>query len=177
MTGGKLANRNKGDAQVRPRTMYLLNQASNGLMKRLEQALAEQKVTTKQYTVLSIVRDREPVSSSELSRRFFVTPQSMNEVVAGLEKVGFLARTEDPGNRRILSIRLTDAGKKLVARCEEIVDRFEADSFGDIPKTQLRELRVALRVILDDVRKAFPREAEDFGDNIDLVPVRKRRKV
>jgi DNA-binding MarR family transcriptional regulator len=137
---------------TRPRTIYLLSQAAHGLLQRLAQTLAEQKVTAKQYTVLSIVKDRQPVSSSELSRRFFVTPQSMNEVVAGLEKAGLLSRTEDPNNRRVLGIRLTKAGRDVIARCDSIVDRLESEAFASLPKTQLRELRTALRTVLDDVR-------------------------
>ncbi len=140
--------------------MYLLNRAAKGLMKRLEQALSAQKITAKQYTVLSIVRDREPISSSELSRRFFVTPQSMNEIVAGLEKAGCLARTEDPSNRRVLSIRLTDMGRKLIVKCEVIVDRFEEDSFEKLSKADLSALRDVLGTIVEDVREAFPHEPE-----------------
>ena len=155
-----MANVNKGNGEVRPRTIYLLTQASKGLKKRMEQALSELAVTTMQYTVLSIVRDRQPLSSSELSRRFFVTPQTMNEVVAGLEKMGLLSRSEDPANRRILSVRLTDAGQKLVVKCEGMVDRLEAEAFGVMSKTELKNLRNSLRAVLDDVRNSTPQQAD-----------------
>jgi DNA-binding MarR family transcriptional regulator len=147
-----LANGGNETGAARPRTIYLLSQAAHGLLQYLAQTLAEQKITAKQYTVLSIVKDRQPVSSSELSRRFFVTPQSMNEVVASLEKAGLLSRTEDPNNRRVLGIRLTKAGRDVIARCDSIVDRLESEAFGSLPKAQLRDLRAGLRSVLDDVR-------------------------
>lgn len=147
-----MANGGNETGPTRPRTLYLLSQAAHGLLQRLGQTLFEQKITAKQYTVLSIVKDRQPVSSSELSRRFFVTPQSMNEVVAGLEKAGLLSRTEDPNNRRVLGIRLTKAGRDVIARCDTIVDRLESEAFAALPKAQLRELRTALRTVLDDAR-------------------------
>lgn len=136
----------------RPRTLYLLNQASKGLKKRLERALAEQNITTLQYTVLSIVRDRDGLSSSDLSRRFFVTPQTMNQVVADLEKAGFLRRSEDQNNRRILRIVLTPRGRAIVQVCESIVDRIEEDAFGAIPVTHHQNLRKVLRSLLDRAR-------------------------
>jgi DNA-binding MarR family transcriptional regulator len=145
---------------MRPTTMYLLSQATHGLMHRLAQALAEQKITAKQYTVLSIVKNRQPLSSSELSRRFFVTPQSMNEVVAGLEKAGLLSRSEDPNNRRVLGIRLTRAGRDLVQKCDALVDRFEAEAFACVSQTQLHELREALRAVLDEVRTGSGRRGD-----------------
>jgi DNA-binding MarR family transcriptional regulator len=155
--GWKMANRN-GNARSRPRTMYLLNRATKSLMKRLEQALSDENMSAKQYTVLSIVRDREPISSSELSRRFFVTPQSMNEIVAGLEKAEFLSRAEDPSNRRILRIRLTHAGRRLLVKCDAIVDQFEAQYFGFLPKTQLGDFRSVLGAIVDDMREELPQD-------------------
>lgn len=136
----------------RPRTLYLLNQASKGLKKRLEQALAEQNLTTLQYTVLSIVRDRDGLSSSDLSRRFFVTPQTMNQVVAELEKLGFLKRSEDQNNRRILRIVLTARGRAIVQSCEAVVDRIEDEAFGAISLTQHQNLRKVLRGLLDQTR-------------------------
>jgi DNA-binding MarR family transcriptional regulator len=175
LTETKLANGNKDRGQVRPRTMYLLTQASKGLKKRLEQALSELAVTTMQYTVLSIVRDRQPLSSSELSRRFFVTPQTMNEVVAGLEKMGLLSRTEDPANRRILSVRLTEAGQKLVAKCEAAADRLEAEAFGIMSKTELNSLRKSLRAVLDDVRNSTQQDAGVVDAPVDTLPARRKR--
>jgi len=173
-----LANGGSGTGRTRPRTIYLLSQAAHGLLQRLAQTLAEQKITAKQYTVLSIVKDRQPVSSSELSRRFFVTPQSMNEVVACLEKAGLLSRTEDPSNRRVLGIRLTKAGRDVIARCDSIVDRLEGEAFASLPKAQLRELRAALRTVLDDVRhhRVSSRSAAEAADLPEPQKLRRKGK-
>ena len=80
--------------------MYLLNQANQAVRSRLEQDLRAIGLTGIQYTVLTIVAARDGISSAELSRRFFVTPQTMNEIVAGLERRGLLARVESPQSRR-----------------------------------------------------------------------------
>ncbi|GIX15218.1 MAG: hypothetical protein KatS3mg118_3177 [Paracoccaceae bacterium] len=67
----------------RPRTIFLLHQAAQSVRSRLEARLRPLGVTGIQYTILAMVAARPGLSSAELSRRFFVTPQTMNETVAG----------------------------------------------------------------------------------------------
>jgi len=138
--------------KLRPRTMYLLNQANQAVRSRLEQDLRAIGLTGIQYTVLSIVDARDGISSAELSRRFFVTPQTMNEIVSGLERRGLLARVESPQSRRILTARLTDAGMTLLAEADVIADQIEAEAFSRLSDEDFSALRRLLRVQLDSVR-------------------------
>ena len=131
--------------------MYLLNQANQAVRSRLEQDLRSISLTGIQYTVLSIVAARDGISSAELSRRFFVTPQTMNEIVSGLERRGLLARVESPQSRRILTARLTEAGSKLLAEADNIADQIEGEAFSHLSDRVFDELRRLLRVQLNAV--------------------------
>lgn len=133
--------------------MYLLNQANQAVRSRLEQDLRGISLTGIQYTVLSIVAARDGISSAELSRRFFVTPQTMNEIVAGLERRGMLARVESPQSRRILTARITEAGSKLLAEADRIADEIEAEAFSHLSDSDFEELRRLLRLQLNAVRE------------------------
>ena len=133
--------------------MFLLHQVSKGMRARLAAALAEFGLTNLQYTAMSVLRDREPLSSAELSRRVNLTPQTVREVVSGLEESGWIARSEDKANRRILNLRLTSSGRKLIDACEKIADDIEIEVFRDMPKAQLLEWRDSLRRILHEFRE------------------------
>jgi DNA-binding MarR family transcriptional regulator len=132
--------------------MYLLNQANQAVRSRLEQDLRAIGLTGIQYTVLTIVAARDGISSAELSRRFFVTPQTMNEIVAGLERRGLLARVESPQSRRILTARITPSGSDLLAEADAIADQIEAEAFSHLSNEDFDELRRLLRVQLNAVR-------------------------
>ncbi len=121
--------------------MYLLNQANQAVRSQLEQELRAINLTGIQYTVLSIVGSRDGISSAELSRRFFVTPQTMNEIVAGLEGRGLLARSESAQNRRILTANLTAEGASVLGEADAIADRIELAFFGDLSEEDFVELR------------------------------------
>jgi DNA-binding MarR family transcriptional regulator len=157
--------------------MYLLHQVSKGLRRRLTEALSELNLTNHQYTVLSMLRDREPLSSSDLSRRLYVTAQTMNELVSSLEKSGCVARSEDPSNRRILSVRLTEQGRRLIAKCEVIVDRIEGDAFSAISKSQLQDLRKTTKLLVDDLRHAMKPKQKEVGQHLKTVKPRRPAKA
>jgi DNA-binding MarR family transcriptional regulator len=137
----------------RPRTMYLLNQANQAVRSQLEAGLRDLQMTGIQYTILTIADEHEGISSAELSRRFFVTAQTMNEIINGLEQRGLVARKEDPANKRILRMKLTAQGRKLLKKCEDVADRIEEAAFDWVDPKEYETLRQSLRTLLHGLRE------------------------
>jgi DNA-binding MarR family transcriptional regulator len=137
---------------ARPRAMYLLSQANHAVRSRLEAALSAKRITGIQYTVLSVIADRKGVSSAELARRFFVTPQTMNELIGVLQRRGLILRKEDPANRRILRMRLTAAGRRVLTACDEIADAVESEIFGFMNADDYLRLRELTRLVARNLR-------------------------
>ena len=94
-------------------------------------AAAEERLRPVGYTftqsmVLCYV-DREPgITSAELARRAMVTPQSMGEVLTGLEKSDLLRRERHPENGRMQATHLTRAGKAANSACRAEMDKVDA---------------------------------------------------
>ena len=137
-----------------PRTFYLLNQVSSAVRLRLERCLREFDLTVSQYTVMSRVKGREVLSSAKLARHHYVSPQTMNELIANLEARGLLSRMEDPENRRVLLVSLTQAGSDLIAACDRKVDGLESEFFANLDNVDHGVLRKLLEVLIDDIRKS-----------------------
>ncbi len=125
---------------LRPRAMFFLNQANHAVRSRLDAALAVIEMTGIQYTVLSVIGRHEGLSSAELSRRFFVTPQTMNELIGLLERRDYIVRKADPTNRRILRMAVTDTGRQMLAKCDAVADAVERDVFGAMSDDEYRRL-------------------------------------
>lgn len=128
-----------------PRTIYLLNQVNQAVRSALDVRMREFSITGLQYTILTMVRSNEGISSAELSRRFFVTPQTMNETVTGMERRGLLERKEQRNNKRILVAFLTPEGETLLKKCDQIADEIDADAFGDMSNEDFEALRKLLQ--------------------------------
>lgn len=135
------------------RTFYLLKQAETIVRIRLDAALREHRLTSSQFTVLSLLDRPDPLSSAQVARRSFVTPQATNEMIASLEQKGLIQRCEDAETRRILRLSLTPAGARLVARCVEEIDRIEQDMLRDLTPHKIEMLKKTLSTIVATARK------------------------
>jgi DNA-binding MarR family transcriptional regulator len=133
------------------RTIYLLKQVEVVIKIRVDQKLRDFQLTGGQYAVLSLVNRPELLSSAQIARRFFVTPQSANEVVFTLEKKQLIERHEDPDNRRILRVRLTEVGRELLAACDKTVDELETDFLKGLDESEIYALRQTLKKIVQSL--------------------------
>ncbi|MBE1533985.1 MarR family winged helix-turn-helix transcriptional regulator [Actinomadura algeriensis] len=117
-----------------PLTLYLVKRLEQVIRARMDEALRPHGLTTPQFTALTALRHRDGLSSAQLARRSFVTPQTMNEMVRALERHGHIERRRDPGNRRVLLISLTESGRALLRRCDPLAEAIEKDMLGAIPE-------------------------------------------
>jgi DNA-binding MarR family transcriptional regulator len=107
------------------RLTYLIKRLEMAERARMEEVLRPLGVTLHQYTVLSILERREGLSSAQLARRHFVTPQAMHQLIASMERDQLVERRADPTNRRILRAWLTERGSDVLRSCHQVVDRLE----------------------------------------------------
>ena len=95
--------------------------------------------------------DAEGTSVSELARRAQITKQSMAELVAHLERLGYVERVPDPTDRRAKLVRATERGKQLYAIAQEVIAELEADWTRKLGKAKMRQLRE----LLEDLNAAL----------------------
>jgi DNA-binding MarR family transcriptional regulator len=107
------------------RLTYLVKRLEMAERARMEEVLRPLGVTLHQYTALSILERREGLSSAQLARRHFVTPQAMNQLVASMERDRLIERRPDEANRRILRAWLTERGTEVLRACHDEVDGLE----------------------------------------------------
>lgn len=130
----------------RPLTLYLVKRLELAIRARMDEALRPHGLSTLQFTALTALRERDGLSSAQLARRSFVTPQTMNEMVRWLENRGYIARRRDPDNRRVLLLTLTDAGRDLLERCDPLVGAIEEEMLGAVPDVQHPLFRQSLEL-------------------------------
>jgi DNA-binding MarR family transcriptional regulator len=81
---------------------------------------------------------------SVLAERAQITKQSMAELVAHLERLGYVERVPDPSDRRAKLVRATPRGKQLYAIARDVVAEIEAEWTKRLGKTKMRQLRELL---------------------------------
>jgi DNA-binding MarR family transcriptional regulator len=124
--------------------VYLLARLFYEVRDRTDVALKPHNLTPMQFTILASLGRWKGLNSAELSRRFSVTPQTMGEMIANLERRDLIARSEDPGNRRALRLELTSVGKRLVDACTAEMREMEKELFSPFSPPELADLRTHL---------------------------------
>lgn len=133
---------------MRARTIYLIKRLEVASRTMLETELKDLDLTPSQYATLSMLATQPETSSSDLARRVLVTPQSMSEMVIALERKALIKRQENEGNRRVLGISLSAAGRALLEKAEARVDVLEARLFAALGNGDHQVLRDHLEAVL-----------------------------
>ena len=144
MTRAATAELASTEAKTVPRVGYLVYRVERRLRARLDEEVRLHGVSTPEYVTLSVLRERDGLSCAQLARWAFVTPQAMNLVISSLERRKLVRRRPDPGHGRVLRTSLTPKGLAMLGRCEESMDRIEADMLGDLPPETVEVVRRAL---------------------------------
>jgi len=134
-----------------PRPTYLVKQLQEALRLRLVAITREFDLTTGQYTALSVLAKSPGISSAQLARLTFVSPQAANEMVAALERKRLLKRSIDRSNRRRLEVQLTRAGTSTLTKIDELVDELEAEVFRGVDAKDRAQFHRMLQTCLDAV--------------------------
>ena len=142
------------DHHMNPRILYLIKRAEIEVTSRMGRAFEAFDITPIQFTVLYFVdHDKGDLSSAQLSRRFSMTPQSMNELVTVLEKKQLLKKTVDPAHKRILRLSLTPRGKTLLRDCNAGLDLLEESLLQGLTAKETNMLRNLIGKILEIARE------------------------
>jgi len=91
------------------------------LAKQVEVALADVELSLPQYRVLALLAEGSIIPSA-MAEKLAVRRPTVTAVVDGLVARDLVERNTPPGDRRQVSHRLTEPGRRLLAGADEAVD-------------------------------------------------------
>jgi DNA-binding MarR family transcriptional regulator len=138
---------------MKVRTVYLTKRIDTEVTLQMSKALSAFELTPLQFAVLSFVEaGKTNFSSAQLSRRFAMTPQSMNEIVRILLQKDLIIKTIDPAHKRILRLSLTESGRTILQKCNIAINAVERNLFGDLTEEEYNTFRNLMGKILEKAR-------------------------
>lgn len=121
----------------RPSLLYVIKQLELAVRSHLDDVVAAAGITALQYTALTVLDHHDGLSLAQLARNSFVTPQSVADLVANLERHGLVRRDRNPRDRRELVVSLTPRGRKLLATYAPAVAALEATMTAGLTPQQI----------------------------------------
>lgn len=124
------------------------------LFDRIGRLLRPLNVSAAGGLVLGILRDRGPMSPSELGERLIVTRATVTGVLDSLERRGFVRRSANPADRRSLVVEITPAGLGVLQELRTLVHRHEKAWLSGLSDPDLRSYIEQLHRIQDSLASA-----------------------
>ncbi len=93
--------------------------------RAFDEAVRPHGVSASQLVVLNRIAEHPGISGVELCRQLFTTPQSVQQMLASLERKGLVERKRDPTSGRIVRSVLTEDGQRVVRDCRANVFEVE----------------------------------------------------
>jgi DNA-binding MarR family transcriptional regulator len=102
-------------------------------------------LTTTSLAGLGVLAHTDGLSHRELAAELGVTPATLTPVVDTLEQEGSLRRERDPADRRVVRLRITDAGRRRLGTAHEQVEAVYRER---LPRPSADEEAVVRRYLL-----------------------------
>jgi DNA-binding MarR family transcriptional regulator len=125
-------------------------------LRMLEDELfARFDLTAQQYNVLRVLRASSPLPTLVIAERLISRAPDITRMVDRLERRSLVVRQRDEGNRRVVQVAITSAGRKLLQSIDQPLHACHQRQLGHLTKSQLAQLRELLQI----ARR--PHESED----------------
>jgi DNA-binding MarR family transcriptional regulator len=124
-----------------------LHSAAIHLLRRARRVDAESHLPAPQLSALSVIVYGGPITLGALASAEQVRPPTMTRLIAAMEDGGLIARETDKEDRRVVRIRATAKGKRIL---EEGRDRRIAvigEALSTLPDADVNAIAAALDAI------------------------------
>jgi DNA-binding MarR family transcriptional regulator len=109
-------------------------------------------LTHPQYLVMLALWERSPRTVRSIADALYLEPPTLTPLLKRLEAIGYVTRARNPSNERELAVELTDRGRALRERAEQVPGRI-VERLG-VPLEVLQEMRDRLTDLLAATKAA-----------------------
>lgn len=93
-----------------------LMRAADAVTSRIYRHLDDSGLTVSQFGVLEALYQLGPQCQKDLANKILKTSGNLTMVIDNLEKQGLVKREQDPSDRRVWNVHLTERGRRLIAQ-------------------------------------------------------------
>jgi len=132
-----------------------LEEVFTELVRRLHAELASQMVsgiTGSQFLVLKKIHNKGRLTVSEVADELGVSLSAITALVDRLVKSGFVVRSRDEQDRRLVWLEATEKGIDILSRCLESRKKVANKYFGRLPEGDIEKLIEIYEKVLSIMR-------------------------
>jgi DNA-binding MarR family transcriptional regulator len=124
-----------------------LHSAAIHLLRRARRVDAEAQLPAPQLSALSVIVYGGPITLGALASAEQVRPPTMTKLVAAMEQGGLVVREPDTEDRRVIRIRSTEKGTRILEEGRDRRIAVLAAGLATLPDAEVRAIARALDAI------------------------------
>ena len=107
---------------------FLTSTAAKSMARLARDGLGAYNVTPVQYAVMRSLLEKDSQTGAEISAKLLIDSATLTGVIDRLERIGLIARTSDPHDRRVNRLALTNAGRDLMPALDAVIAAVNAEA-------------------------------------------------
>jgi MFS family permease/DNA-binding MarR family transcriptional regulator len=150
-TEGGVAQEQVGREQIGPELAGIVSRLRRAMRRAARAADPALGLSVAQLELLSCITEHPGIRPSHLARMLRLAPSSVATLLGGLQSAGYVTRTpgaESAGDRRTVSLDLSEAGIEAVTRWHRVNEDIIQAALAELPhrdRATLRDAAPALR--------------------------------
>lgn len=155
------------------RLAHLVRDTERAFRRALQIRLATYGVPFGHWAFLRILWEADGLTQRELSERAGVMEPTTFAAMKAMEALGYISRTQLPGNKKNVHVYLSDAGRALKAQLVPLAEDANRISSAGLSQQDLRTVR---RVLLAMIHNLAQNEMEQLAQMPATSVARSRKK-
>jgi len=99
------------------------------------------------YQILGILSDSGPLPISKVGKQLYISKPNMTPLIDKLVEDGFVIRSRDEKDRRIVNVRITKEGKKFLWDARGVVEENIKENLKNLDENDLNTMNDSLENI------------------------------
>jgi MarR family transcriptional regulator, organic hydroperoxide resistance regulator len=130
---------------------HLVKDATRALVRALQVRLAEHSVSFGHWTFLRILWERDGLTQRQLSEEAGVMEPTTVTAIRAMESLGYVTRSQMPGNRKNIYVRLTPKGRALKAKLVPLAEEVNHLALKGVAKADIQTTRDVLLAMIENL--------------------------
>jgi DNA-binding MarR family transcriptional regulator len=107
------------------------------------------RISAAQLNCILTLMEHGPLPPSKIAKHVMVKSSTVTGIVDRLEKKGLAKRVRNSPDRRVITIQLTEDGKKLAEHAPPPIQQKIIDGLKQTPKTKIEQIVRSLKILTD----------------------------
>jgi DNA-binding MarR family transcriptional regulator len=141
------------EAVPRDRLAHLVKDATRALVRALQKRLAGHAVSFGHWTFLRILWEGDGLTQRELSEQAGVMEPTTFTALKAMERLGYVARRQRPGDRKKVYVFLTAKGRALKGRLVPLAEDVNRIAIRGVRADDVMVTRAVLLAIIENMAR------------------------